>query len=76
MFHDDEYGSCFQFQKDNVSFRLTDRGLVEQLAEHEVLTPDIISLSEQIREPGLKELFDLAVEKHMQLDLQSHRDIG
>lgn len=62
------------FQKDNVSFRLTDRGLVEQLAEHEVLTPDIISLSEQIREPGLKELFDLAVEKHMQLDLQSHRD--
>ena len=62
------------FQKDNVSFRLTDRGLVEQLAEHEVLTSDIISLSEQIREPGLKELFDLAVEKHMQLDLQSHRD--
>lgn len=62
------------FQKDNVSFRLTDQGLVEQLAEHEVLTSEIITMGEQITEPGLRELFDLAVEKHMQPNLQSHKD--
>ena len=62
------------FQKDNLSFRLTDRGLVEQLAQHEVLSPEIIMLSEQIKEPGLKELFDLAVENHMQPNLQAHKD--
>lgn len=62
------------FQKDNVSFRLTDRGLIEQLAEHEVLTSEIITMGEQITELGLRELFDLAVEKHMEPNLQSHKD--
>ena len=62
------------FQRDNVSFRLNDSGLIEQLAVHEVLTSDIIALSTQIQEPGLRELFDLAIEKHMQPNLQSHKD--
>lgn len=50
-------------QRDNVSFKLNDSGLIEQLAVHEVLTSDIIALSTQIQEPGLRELFDLALEK-------------
>lgn len=62
------------FQKDNLSFRLTDRGLIEQLTQHEVLSPEITMLSEQIKESGLKELLDLAVEKHMQPNLQAHKD--
>lgn len=62
------------FQKDNLSFRLNDSGLVEQLAIHEVLTPEIIALSTPISEPGLQELFDLAIEKHMQPNLQAHKD--
>lgn len=61
-------------QRDNVSFKLNDSGLIEQLAVHEVLTSDIIALSTQIQEPGLRELFDLAIEKHMQPNLQSHKD--
>lgn len=61
-------------QKDNVSFRLTDRGLIEQLPDHEVLTSELISMTEQIKEPGLRELFDIAVEKHMQPSSQSHKD--
>ena len=61
-----------EFQYDELS--AGDRGLVEQLAQHEVLSPEIIMLSEQIKEPGLKELFDLAVENHMQPNLQAHKD--
>lgn len=61
-------------QKDNVSFRLIDRGLIEQLPDHEVLTSELISMTEQIKEPGLRELFDIAVEKHMQPSSQSHKD--
>ena len=62
------------FQKNNVQFILNDSGLIEQLAIHEVLSPDIVALSTQIQEPGLRELFDLAIEKHMQPNLQSHKD--
>lgn len=61
-------------KNDNISFRLTDRGLVEQLVDHEVLSSEIISMTEQIKEPGLKELLNIAIEKHMQPDLQSHKD--
>ncbi len=62
------------FQKDNVDFRLTDRGLIEFVPSHEVLSTEIIEIGNQIKEPGLKELFDLAVEKHMQPNMQSHKD--
>lgn len=62
------------FQRDNIPFRLNDRGLVEQLTVHEVLTSEVITLGTQIPEPGLRELFDLAIEKHMQPNLQAHKD--
>lgn len=62
------------FQRSNNSFRLTDRGIIEQLADYEVLSPEIIRIVDKIQEPGLKELLTLAVEKHMQPDSQSHKD--
>ena len=62
------------FQKDHVPFRLNDSGLIEQLASQEVLTSDIVALGMKIREPGLKDMFGLVVEKHMQPDLQAHKD--
>lgn len=62
------------FQKYNIPFNLNDSGLIEQLALSEVLSPDIISLSAQIPEPELQELFNIAIEKHMQPNLQSHKD--
>ena len=62
------------FQRSNNSFCLTDRGIIEQLANDEVLSPEIIRIVDNIQEPGLKELLTLAVEKHMQPDSQSHKD--
>lgn len=62
------------FQKDNVSFRLSDRGLVELLSDHEVLSPEIMSSLESVSEPGLKDLLNEAIEKHMQPSLQAHHD--
>lgn len=62
------------FQKSDVSFRLNDSGLIEQLVVHEVLTSEIIALGTQIQEPGLRELFNLAIEKHLQPNFQSHKD--
>ena len=62
------------FQRDHVPFRLNDSGLIEQLTSQEVLTSDIVALGMKIREPGLKDMFELAIEKHMQPNLQAHKD--
>lgn len=62
------------FRKDAVDFRLNDHGLVEQVLTHEVLTNDMIEIGKKIGEPGLKELLDVAIKKHMQPDPQSHKD--
>lgn len=61
-------------QKDHVSFYLSDRGLVEIRNDHEVLTSEIIGSVEKISEPGLRELLEEAIEKHMQPTAQAHRD--
>jgi len=62
------------FQKDNVPFRLTDRGLIELLTEHEVLSSEIISQVESITEPGIRDLLNDAIEKHMQPNIKAHQD--
>lgn len=61
-------------QKDNVPFRLTDRGLIEPVSNHEVLSADIIKHIESITEPGIQGLLNEAIEKHMMPTFQSHRD--
>lgn len=62
------------FQGDGVPFHMADSGLIERTADYEPLTSEIVPEIEKIRELGLKELLDLAIEKHRQSDLQSHRD--
>ena len=61
-------------RKNNLSFRLSDCGLIELQTDHEVLTQRIIENVEQIAEPGVKELLKEAIEKHMQPNIQAHRD--
>lgn len=62
------------FQKDNVPFQLTDRGLIEPVVNHEVLTAEITANIVNIAEPGIRELLNDAIEKHMQPSFQAHRD--
>lgn len=61
-------------RKDNLSFRLSDSGLVELQANHEVLTSDIIASIDNITERGIQDLLKESIEKHMQPTVQSHRD--
>ena len=61
-------------RKDNVPFQLTDRGLIEPIDSHEVLSSDIISKINDVAEPGINELLNEAVERHMQPTFQAHRD--
>lgn len=61
-------------QKDNVPFRLSDRGLIEVLSDHEVLSAEIIKSIEDISEPGIQDLLNEAITKHMQPTFQAHRD--
>lgn len=61
-------------RKDNLSFRLSDRGLIELQADHEVLSPEIIANVDLITEPGIHDLLKEAIEKHMQPTVQAHRD--
>ncbi len=61
-------------RKDNLSFRLSDSGLIELQTDHEVLTPEIIESVEHISEPGIKQLLKEAIEKHMQPTVKAHRD--
>ncbi len=61
-------------RKDNLPFRLSDMGLIELQADHEVLSPEIIASIDLITEPGIHDLLKEAVEKHMQPTVQAHRD--
>ena len=61
-------------RKDNLSFRLSDSGLIELQADHEVLSPEIIANVDLIAEPGIRDLLKEAIEKHMQPTVQAHRD--
>ena len=61
-------------RKDNLSFRLSDRGLIELQADHEILSPEIIANVDLIPEPGIHDLLKEAIEKHMQPTVQAHRD--
>ena len=61
-------------RKDNLSFRLSDSGLIELQADHEVLSPEIIANVDLITEPGIHDLLTEAIEKHMQPTFQAHRD--
>ena len=61
-------------RNDNLSFRLSDRGLIELQVDHEVLSPEIIANVDLIAEPGIRDLIKEAIEKHMQPTVQAHRD--
>jgi hypothetical protein len=61
-------------RKDNLSFRLSDSGLIELQADHEVLSPEIIANVDLVAEPGIRDLIKEAIEKHMQPTVQAHRD--
>lgn len=61
-------------KKDNVSFRLSDRGLVEILNDYEVLSAEIIKNVDSVGEPGIQDLLNEAIAKHMQPTFQAHRD--
>lgn len=62
------------FQKESVPFQLTDRGLIEPITSYEVLSTEIISGINRVKEPGIKDLLNEAIEKHMQPTFQAHRD--
>lgn len=61
-------------RKDNLSFRLSDSGLIELQADHEVLSPEIIANVDLVTEPGVHDLLKEAIEKHMQPTVKAHRD--
>ncbi len=61
-------------KKDNVPFRLSDRGLVEILNDYEVLSAEIIRNVDNVSEPGIQELLSEAIAKHMQPTFQAHKD--
>lgn len=61
-------------RKDNLSFRLSDSGLIELQADHEVLSPEIIANVDLVTEPGIHDLLREAIEKHMQPTVKAHRD--
>lgn len=61
-------------KKDNVSFRLSDRGLIEILNDYEVLSAEIIKSIDSVAEPGIQDLLKEAIAKHMQPTFQAHRD--
>ena len=61
-------------QTDHVPFYLSERGLMEIRNNHEVLTSGIIDQTKKIAEPGLRDLLDEAIEKHLQPTVQAHRD--
>lgn len=62
------------FRKYNLSFRLSDRGLIEIQTDKEVLEPEIINNIESISEDGVRDLLKEAIEKHMQPNIHAHRD--
>lgn len=62
------------FQKESVPFQLTDRGLIEPITSYEVMSTEIISGINRVKEPGIKDLLNEAIEKHMQPTFQAHRD--
>lgn len=61
-------------KKDNVPFRLSDRGLIEILNDQEVLSSEIIKSIESVPELGIQDLLNEAIIKHMQPTFQAHRD--
>ena len=61
-------------KKDNVPFRLSDRGLVEILNDYEVLSAEIIKSVDSVSEPGIQSLLSEAIAKHMQPTFQAHKD--
>lgn len=61
-------------RKDNLPFRLSDKGLIELQADHEVLSSEIIASIDRVSEPGISDLLKDAIEKHMQPTVQAHRD--
>lgn len=61
-------------QKDNIPFRLLDRGLIEILNDYEFLSSEIIKNVDSIPEAGIHDLLNEAITKHMQPTFQAHRD--
>lgn len=53
---------------------MSGRGLIEIQSDCEVLSPEIIESIESVREPGIQDLLNEAITKHMQPTFQAHRD--
>ncbi len=64
------------FQKESVPFQLTDRGLIEPVTSHEVLSTEIISGINRVTESGRRDLLNEAIEKHRHPTFQAHRDVA
>ena len=61
-------------QRDNIPFRLSDRGLTEILNDNEILSAEISESINTISESGIQDLLKEAIAKHMQPTFQAHRD--
>lgn len=62
------------FQKENVPFKLSDRGLIEPDENYDVLSSEIVSSIDAVVEPGIRDLLNEAIEKHRQPSFEAHRD--
>lgn len=62
------------FKTQKIAFRLSDRGLIEQVIDYEVLSPELIDKIEKISEPGVAELTEEAIKRHMQPTASSQKD--
>lgn len=55
-------------------FILSERGLIEQIIEYAVLTPEIIAEVKKIQEPGIKELVEEAIKRHAESTAASQKE--
>ena len=62
------------FQYAHLNFNFTERGLIEQVLEHEVLDASVRQNIGVISEAGLRDLLDTAIALHQRPDIAAHRD--
>lgn len=62
------------FEKTGLLYHLLKNGQIERVIENEVLTQDVYNSIQIIREPGLKQLLNEAIEKHRSYILQDIKD--
>lgn len=62
------------FEKQRVSFRLSEAGIINQKVDYEVLDNGIEKSINEIKEDGLKELLNEAISLHKRADYSAHKD--